>query len=48
MKGMDIETGIAILGVWLLPSACAISKNITGAGFLLSAIVALGLTIYIV
>ena len=45
---MSIGTGIAILGIWLFPSLCAISKTVTGYGFLISVAVASILTFLIV
>ena len=33
---MDIGTGIAIAGVWIFPSACALSKDVTSIGLYIS------------
>ena len=41
---MDIGTGIAIVGVWLFPSACVLSKSLSGTGLVLFAIIAFILT----
>lgn len=37
---MSTGTGIAILGVWLLPAAAAISPNVPGSGWLSTIVVA--------
>lgn len=42
---MDIGTGIAIAGVWLFPSVCAVSKTVKNTGTWISIIVAVLLTI---
>jgi len=37
---MDIGTGIAIAGVWLMVGMFGLSKTITGGGILLAVVVA--------
>lgn len=37
---MDIGTGIAIAGVWMLPVAAMLSRFVTGEGVLFTMIVA--------
>ncbi len=44
---MDIDTGIAIAGIWLFPSAVAFSKKITAFGLVIFALVAIGMTLVI-
>ena len=44
---MDIGTGIAILGIWVFPSVCAASSEISGNGFMLSIMTAVGMTVMI-
>jgi hypothetical protein len=29
---MDIGTGIALAGAWIFPTACALSKTVSGVG----------------
>jgi len=42
---MTIGTGIAILGVWMFPVACAISRQATGTALFLSIAVSSAVTI---
>lgn len=44
---MDIGTGIAIAGLWLMVSVCAMSKYVTGFGMLLALVLAAGFTVYL-
>ena len=44
---MSIGTGIAILGIWLFPCACAVSRNVNSSGFFLSFIAALAATYWL-
>lgn len=45
---MDIGTGIALLGVWLFPSACSFSTDVHEGGWILSFIVAMATTAFII
>ena len=44
---MDIGTGIAIAGVWMLPALSAISKSVTGGGMWVSIFIAIGMTVFL-
>lgn len=45
---MEIGTGIAIAGIWLFPSLCAISRYVNNQGCILSIIIAMTMTIVII
>ena len=42
---MDIGTGIALVGVWVYPAACAVSKSVTAVGLTNSVNKATALTV---
>ena len=44
---MDIGTGIAIAGVWVMVGAVALSKTITSYGWVLSLVIAIIVTVYL-
>lgn len=44
---MNIGTGIAVVGIWLFPCVCALSKSITSKGLKESVVVASIFTIFI-
>ncbi len=42
---MDIGTGLAIAGVWIFAGAVAVSRSVSGKGFFLGIVVAIGVTV---
>ena len=44
---MSIGAGIAIVGIWILPAACALSQWVTGVGYIFAVVVATILTLII-
>jgi len=38
---MDIGTGLAIAGMWIFAAACAVSRQVSGEGFMLGLMVAI-------
>lgn len=44
---MTVGSGLAIIGIWLFAAVCAVSKNVTSAGFFLAMMVALAATLFI-
>lgn len=44
---MDIGTGIALAGVWLMVGAFGSSKNVSSFGMWLAICIGVGLTIYL-
>ncbi len=45
---MDVGTGIAIAGIWIFVSSCALSKAVKGGGFLLAIIIATIITMKLI
>ena len=45
---MILGNGIAIFGIWLFASACAVSRTVSGVGFALATVVALLATLVVV
>ena len=37
---VDIGTGIAVVGAWIFPAACALSRTVSGIGVLVAIICA--------
>lgn len=44
---MSIGTGIAIAGVWMFVGACALSRTVSGFGFILALTIAIGVTVFL-
>lgn len=45
---MTTGTGIALLGIWGFAACCAVSRYVTGVGFWIGVIAALGATLFVV
>jgi len=42
---MDIGTGVAIAGVWCFAGLLGVSESVSGLGFMIGIVVAIGVTI---